>query len=217
MKIRTETKIDLFMAFLVLILLFLWIVPAFATKKMPPMPDQSQEQSQHQSQEQHQDQEQNLTDNSSVDASSTTTVNHKVRAVGSGASSGNSSSDCQKVRDLRGADGWLFGIRWDMTDQDCRRLTLAESHYTRGNVHFANTLTCSVKIVYSAFEGGSGACKAALAADAASLTEALTKISQLEAQNARLIERYEYAESERQAEVQACDERIERCMEATQK
>lgn len=87
--------------------------------------------------------------------------NASTRIFAAGASSGDSTSICQKVRDLRFADAFLFGIRWDVTDKECQRLALADRHYALGNTYFADTLTCSTPFVLETF-GDVNECKTAL-------------------------------------------------------
>lgn len=186
--------------------------PCFATygkgspdNNVDVLNEQHQGQEQFQDQEQTQIQDQSLSNEQSLSAegNSSSTINNNSRSTfaASGASSGRSTSTCQKVRDFRGADGWLFGIRWDVTDRECRRLNVADTEYERGNVYFSNTLTCSVKTIYSAF-GSPDECKTAFNTDA--------EINNLK-------ERNQILENQLLQSAKKCDSRIERCLSTVQK
>lgn len=136
--------------------------------------------------------------------SATLNNNTETKVFGSGASSGNSTSSCQKVRDIRGAFDWLFGFRWDVTDQDCRRLDVADKHYARGDTYFADTLTCSVPAILGAFESVDD-CKTQLERN--DLIPALkARITLLEQQKADAL-------SERAADAVHCEETKKRISE----
>jgi len=157
-------------------------------------PRTEQEQSQDQSQDQHSTQYNSQNQGNEQSATVNNTSSTKVYAAG--ASSGDSSSTCQKVRDLRIADGFLFGIRWDMTDQDCRRLGVADKAYARGDTYFGDTLTCTVPFVLGAFESVDD-CKTQLERN--DVTEALQeRIRILEAQKASAL-------AERAADQKQCE------------
>lgn len=166
---------------------------------------QGQDQSQEQSNTQGQEQTSSVTNTQEFDTRTNSNANvfnnSRTRVNASGASSGRSTSTCQKVRDLRGADGWLFGIRWDVTDKECRRLNVSDTEYERGNTYFANTLTCSVRSIYSAF-GGAEECKAAFNLDGEILS---------------LRERNEELEMRLIAQEQKCDKQINKCLSTVNK
>ena len=105
---KETKKMDLtLLAFVIFaIVLGFWMADANATKYTPPKPDQDQAQDQHQVQGQNQDQSQTLTNDNRNTVGATannhgnnTAIQSKTEVYAAGASSGDSSSTCQKVRD----------------------------------------------------------------------------------------------------------------------
>lgn len=165
--------------------------------------EQRQDQAQDQDQQQYQDQWQSQDQQNEQNATVNNTSETKVFAAG--ASSGDSTSTCQQVRDLRVADGFLFGIRWDLTDKDCRRLGEADKADSRGDTYFADTLRCTVGFVLDAFDGDVAACKDALERN--SVVDTLqAQIKQLEDQKADLL-------SERAIDQEQCEAAKDRIVE----
>lgn len=79
-------------------------------------------------------------------------------------SSGNSTSEHQKVRVISG--GWLTGsagIRWDATDKELRILERSDILRDRGQVAAADELECSAKVIYKALGGDPDSCYTLLA------------------------------------------------------
>ena len=157
--------------------------------------EQSQDQDQSQSQVQGQSQ--------AVDSDQANQQSLKV--YGLGASSGDSTSLCQKVRDLRFADALLFGIRWDVTDKDCVRLGEADKADARGQHHFANTLRCTVPVILEAFGNDVNACKDSL--------EESDVISVLRKQVQKLQESNKILQEERHFDRIECDKSRDRLLE----
>lgn len=172
--------------------------------------EQSQDQLQGQDQGQDQGQAQDQFQEQSSEQANQQTTNVSSDFVSIGASSGDSSSTCQKVRDIRFFDAFGLGFRWDMTDKDCRRLDLADAHYARGNTYFADTLTCSTPFVLDTF-GDVNACKEALERN--DVVAALKKrVANLEADNRALNEERQYDRIQcenSKARLQSENERIE--------
>ena len=156
--------------------------------------EQRQDQSQDQDQQQYQDQWQSQDQQNEQNATVNNTSETKVFAAG--ASSGDSNALCQQVRDIRVADGFLFGLRFDLTHEDCLRLQMADGAYSRGQDDFGNTLTCTTKIAREVYPSVVE-CKDSL--EQTSIVKALQeRIATLEAQKASAL-------AERNADNVACE------------
>lgn len=171
-------------------------------KEAPPGQQQGQEQDQRQEQEQFQSQAaiQEQVQQQGNDQSVTSNNNSTVYSAG--ASSGDSTAECQQVRDVRFANGILFGVRLDLTNEDCIRLREADRADARGQHDYANTLRCTAGTVREAFAGDVIACKESLekTAEVVALRE---RVRQLEAQHAAAATRHT-------ADQQACEEAKDR-------
>lgn len=163
--------------------------------------EQSQEQDQSQSQEQYSTQY-----NSQGQANEQSSVNTSdTRVYAAGASSGDSSALCQQVRDFRIADGFLFGLRFDLTHQDCLRLQMADGAYSRGQIDFGNSLTCTTKIAREVYQNVND-CKDSLE-QTAEVVRLRSEVAKLESQKADLLR-------ERAIEQEQCEDAKDRIAES---